>query len=86
MTEHELRRRDRRILADYLADDLTRDIGARHGVSARHVANIAARHGVSRPKGRPRALPDAAEPQWQQFRLYRKQYGATMALEMVGAS
>lgn len=84
MTSEERQRRNRGIIAAYCAGNETAEgIAKRFCVTSRHVHNIAARAGVSMPRGRPAALPHASDETLAQYRRYRRHHGAEMAREMV---
>ena len=77
-------RRDQAILLAYCSGCRSQDIAEQWNVSARHVGNVARRAGLSRPRGRPVALPHASDSVLSEYRRFRKHYGAGMAREMVG--
>jgi hypothetical protein len=83
MNAVERQRRNHGIIAAYAAGEPLRVIGARFGVTPRQVRNISASAGLARPHGRPRALPHASPAIRDDYRRWRRDYGAVMAREMV---
>lgn len=86
MTPAERLRRDHGIIAAYCAGKPNKEIAETFGITPRYVSTIARRVGISRPHGRPVALPHASDDTLRAYRKYRRYYGARLAREMVGAA
>lgn len=86
MTPAERLRRDHGVIAAYCAGKPSREIAETFGITARYVHTITKRVGISRPHGRPVALPHASDDTLTAYRKYRRHYGAKLAREMVGAA
>lgn len=80
LSAEERRRRDRRILAAYCADDHVRveDIAAANGVTKRWVSIVASRAGVQRQPGRQPLWPGCPPEKRSHFN-YLRRLGLTAA-------
>lgn len=86
MNAAQRRARNRSIIAAFCREEKVKDIAEQHDVSPRYVSMLAAKLDLSRPHGRPKALPKASEGQREEYRVFRNRYGAATARQMVGVS
>lgn len=84
MNRSERLRRDHGIIASYCAGKPSAEIAATFGITSRYVHTIVKRVGLSRPRGRPAAIPHADDETLAAYRRYRRHHGAEMARKMVG--
>lgn len=78
------RQRNRAIIALYCDERPIEEIAALFEVTTRTVTNIAKRAGLSRPRGRPYAIPNATEEQRENYRLLVRNFGAAEARRIMG--
>lgn len=79
MTGAERRRRDERIVRDYLAGHSQAALAAAHDVTVRRVAGIVQAYGAARKRGRPAAWADCPPALQGEFRALQRYVGAAAA-------